>query len=191
MSQDNTQDATGYKEQPPVEKAVAQEVVTDNQNQDSKPSAEFGELIAESKKYRNRAQEAENKLAKMEKKLAQDRENTMAEQNKWQELAEERKVKLQEQEPVIEAAMNEMAAFREELLADFSEEDREAFGELNLTQLRTLHKKLINESNAVKPTDGTPARAVNPDNKNWLDMSQKDRRDNWQNIIDSYRLRKK
>tara|TARA_R100001594_G_scaffold84635_1_gene119152 strand:- start:1331 stop:1906 length:576 start_codon:yes stop_codon:yes gene_type:complete len=191
MSQDNTQNATGSIERPPVEKAVAQEVVTDNQNQDSKPSAEFGELIAESKKYRNRAQEAESKLAKMEKRLAQDRENTMAEQNKWQELAEERGAKLSEQEPIIEAAMNEMAAFREELLADFDEEDKEAFGELSLTQLRTLHKKLINESNAVRPTDGTPARTVNPENKDWLKMDQKDRRDNWQNILDNYRVRKK
>ena len=190
MSQDNTQTATGYKEQPPVEKAIAQEVVTDNQKeQPTEP--EVGSLIAESKKYRNRAQEAENKLAKMEKKIALDRENTMPEQNKWQELAEERRVKLQEQEPIIEAAMNEMSAFREEILADFSEEDREAFGELNLTQLRTLHKKLINESNSVRPTDGTPARTANPENKNWLTMDQKERRDNWQSILDSYRLRKK
>tara|TARA_R100000458_G_C8186471_1_gene181673 strand:+ start:204 stop:776 length:573 start_codon:yes stop_codon:yes gene_type:complete len=190
MSQENTQNATGYTEQPPVEKAVAQEVVTDNQKeQPSEP--EIGSLIAESKKYRNRAQEAENKLAKMEKKLAQDRENTMAEQNKWQELAEERGAKLSEQEPIIEAAMNEMAAYREEILADFSEEDKEAFGDLNLTQLRSLHRKLINESNSVKPTDGTPARTANPENKNWMDMDQKERRANWQSIIDGYRLRKK
>lgn len=190
MSQDNTQEATGYKEQPPVEKAVAQEVVTDNQKeQPAEP--EVGSLIAESKKYRSRAQEAENKLVKMEKKLALDRENTMAEQNKWQELAEERRVKLQEQEPIIEAAMNEMKLFREEILAEFSEEDREAFGELSLTQLRTLHKKLINEPNSVRPTDATPARTANPDNKNWVDMNQKDRRANWQNILDGYRVKGK
>tara|TARA_R100001443_G_scaffold107549_1_gene117449 strand:+ start:302 stop:874 length:573 start_codon:yes stop_codon:yes gene_type:complete len=190
MSQDNTQNATGSIERPPVEKAVAQEVVTDNQKeQPAEP--EIGSLIAESKKYRSRAQEAEDKLAKMEKKLATDREKTMAEQNKWQELAEERGAKLLEQEPVIEAAMNEMAAFREEILADFTEEDREAFKDLNLTQLRTLHNKLINESNSVRPTDGTPARTANPDNKNWLEMDQKERRDNWSNILDSYRLRKK
>ena len=190
MSQDNTQTATGYVEQPPVEKTTAQEVATESQKeQPAEP--EVGSLIAESKKYRSRAQEAEGKLAKMERKLAQDRENTMAEQNKWQELAEERRVKLQEQEPVIEAAMNEMAAFREEILADFSEEDREAFGELNLTQLRTLHKKLINESTSVRPTDGTPARTANPDNKNWLDMDEKERRNNWSDILDGYRIRKK
>jgi hypothetical protein len=190
MSQDNTQTATGSIERPPVEKAVAQEVVTDNQKeQPAEP--EVGSLIAESKKYRSRAQDAEEKLAKYEKKAAADREKAMADQNKWQELAEERGAKLTEQEPVIEAAMNEIAAFREELLADFNEEDREAFKDLNLTQLRTLHRKLINESNSVRPTDGTPARTINPENKNWLKMDQKERRDNWQSILDGYRLRKK
>tara|TARA_R100000655_G_scaffold25978_2_gene53521 strand:- start:290 stop:862 length:573 start_codon:yes stop_codon:yes gene_type:complete len=190
MSQDNTQTATGYIEQPPVEKTTAQEVAPESQKEQP-AELEVGSLIAESKKYRNRAQEAEDKLAKYEKKAASDREKTMAEQNKWQELAEERGAKLTEQEPVIEAAMNEITAFREELLADFSEEDREAFGDLSLTQLRTLHKKLNNESNSVKPTDGTPARATNPDNKNWLDMGEKDRRSNWQSILDGYRTRKK
>ena len=190
MSQDNTQEASGYKEQPPVEKAIAQEVVTDNQKeQPAEP--EVGSLIAESKKYRSRAQDAEEKLAKYEKKAATDREKAMADQNKWQELAEERGAKLTDQEPVIEAAMNEIASFREELLADFDEEDREAFGELNLTQLRTLHKKLINESTSVRPTDGTPARTANPDNKNWLDMDEKERRNNWSDILDGYRIRKK
>ena len=190
MSQDNAQDATGSIERPPVEKAIAQEVAPDSQKeQPAEP--EVGSLIAESKKYRSRAQDAEEKLAKYEKKAATDREKSMADQNKWQELAEERGLKLTEQEPVIEAAMNEIASFREELLADFDEEDREAFGDLNLTQLRTLHRKLINESTSVRPTDGTPARTINPDNKNWLEMDQKDRRDNWQSILDGYRRRQK
>tara|TARA_R110002020_G_scaffold51921_5_gene146481 strand:+ start:130 stop:702 length:573 start_codon:yes stop_codon:yes gene_type:complete len=190
MSQDNTQTATGYVERPPVEKATAQEVAPESQKEQP-AELEVGSLIAESKKYRSRAQDAEDKLAKYEKKAATDREKTMAEQNKWQELAEERGLKLTEQEPIIEAAMNEIAAFREELLADFSEEDREAFGELNITQLRTLHKKLNNESNSVRPTDGTPARTANPENKDWMEMDTKERRSNWQSIIDSYRTRKK
>ena len=191
MSQDNTQTASGYEERPPVEKATSQEVATDSQKeQPAEP--EVGSLIAESKKYRSRAQEAEEKLVKYEKKAATDREKSMADQNKWQELAEERGLKLTEQEPVIEAAMSEIASFREELLADFNEEDREAFGDLNLTQLRTLHRKLIlNESNSVRPTDGTPARTVNPENKNWMDMPTEEKRANWQSIIDGYRRRQK
>ena len=85
----------------------AQEVAPDSQNENNQSSTEVGELIAESKKYRNRAQTAESKLAKFEKKAQTERENQMAAQNKWQELAEERGSKLKEQEPVIEAAMAE------------------------------------------------------------------------------------
>lgn len=164
-----------------------QEVATDSQEKETEQGSELGNLIAESKKYRNRAQTAEDNLAKLEKKLATDRENQMAEQNKWQELAEERGLKLKDQEPVIEAAMAELNTFREELLADFSEEDREAFGDLNITQLKLLHGKLNQESKAVAPTDGTPARTVNPDNKNWTDLPDEERRSNWQSILDSYR----
>mgnify|MGYP003137790156 CR=1 FL=1 len=42
-----------------------QEVATDSQNQEP-TNPEVGSLIAESKKYRNRAQEAEAKLAELE-----------------------------------------------------------------------------------------------------------------------------
>ena len=168
----------------------ANEGATNSQEQETEQSAELGSLIAESKKYRSRAQQAEDSLAKLEKKLAADRENQMAEQNKWQELAEERALKLKEQEPVIEAATQQIATYREELLADMSEEDRETFGDLPLDKLKALHAKLINEPKSeVAPTDGTPARSANPDNKNWVDLSDEERRSNWGNILDSYRRR--
>ena len=168
----------------------ANEVATDSQTQATEPSAEVGSLIAESKKYRSRAQMAEESLAKLEKKLEADRENQMAEQNKWQELAEERALKLKEQEPVIEAASQQIATYREELLADMSEEDRETFGDLPLDKLKALHGKLINNEKAeVAPTDGTPARSANPDNKSWVDLSDEERRSNWGTILDAYRRR--
>ena len=191
MSQENTQNATGSIERPPVEKAIAQEVGPENQNGESQPSAEVGGLVAESKKYRKRAQVAEDKLLKMEKKIATAKEEQLAEQNKWQELAEQRGVKLLEQEPVIEAAKAEIDSIREELLADFDEEERDSFGSLDLTQLRTLHKKIFQNDNKVAPTDATPARSINPENKDWQTMSKEDRRKNWQSIVDSYRIKKK
>ena len=127
----------------------------------------------------------------MEKKIATAKEEQLAEQNKWQELAEQRGAKLLEQEPVIEAAKAEINSIREELLADFDEEERDSFGDLNLTQLRTLHKKIFQNDNKVAPTDATPARSINPENKDWQTMSKEDRRKNWQSIVDSYRIKKK
>ena len=57
----------------------AQEVATDSQSQVSESSPEVGSLIAESKKYRTRAQSAEEKLAKLEKQIQLEKENKMAE----------------------------------------------------------------------------------------------------------------
>ena len=168
----------------------AEEVATDSQTQATEPSSEVGSLIAESKKYRSRAQAAENALSKLQKRLEADKEAQMAEQNKWQELAEQRGAKLQEQEPIIETAMKQLEIMREEILADMDEEDREAFGDLPLDKLKVLHKKLNLKTNAnVPPTDGTPARSANPENKNWVDLSDEERRSNWGNILDAYRKR--
>lgn len=169
----------------------AEEVATDSQNTETNPSPEVGQLIAESKKYRNRAQSAEDELAKLQKRLEADKEAQLAEQNKWQELAESRAAKLQEQEPVIEAAMKQLESMREDLLADMSEEDKETFGDLPLDKLKAIHSKLTinNEKAEVVPTDGTPARTANPDNKSWVDMSNEERRSNWGSILDAYRRR--
>ena len=69
---------------------TAQEVATNSQTQTTEPSSEVGGLIAESKKYRSRAQDAETKLAELEKQLAKQEEDRMAKQNEWKELAEKR-----------------------------------------------------------------------------------------------------
>ena len=179
------------KEIPNPMQDSAEEVATDSQNTEANPSAEVGQLIAESKKYRSRAQSAEDELAKLQKRLEADKEAQLAEQNKWQELAESRAVKLQEQEPVIEAAMKQLESMREDLLADMSEEDKETFGDLPLDKLKAIHSKLTinNEKAEVVPTDGTPARTANPDNKSWVDMSNEERRSNWGSILDAYRRR--
>ena len=85
----------------------------------------------------------------------------------------------------------ECGALREDLLADMSEEDKETFGDLPLDKLKAIHSKLTinNEKAEVVPTDGTPARTANPDNKSWVDMSNEERRSNWGSILDAYRRR--
>ena len=181
---------TVQKDVPNPMQDSAEEVTTNSQEAQTDPSPEVGEFIAESKKYRARAQAAEDKLAKLEKKLQADKENQLAEQNKWQELAEQRGIKLQEQEPVIEAAMKQIESYREEILAGFSEEDKETFGDLPLDKLKALQSKLNSTTTPeVAPTDGTPARSANPENKSWVDLSNEERRSNWSSILDSYRRR--
>jgi len=190
QSQSADNQSKAYVEQPLVEKSTSTEVATDSQNNDLE-IPDYGQLVQESKKYRKRAQESEAKLLKMEKKREVDRQKQMEEQNQWQQLAEERQAKLSEMEPIVEAFMKDEAEQREKILADFDENDREQFGSLSLPQLRALHSKLINVNNSAVPsTSGTPARAVNPANKDWTKMGKAERQANWKDIVKGYAMNK-
>ena len=195
MSEDNKSQSVkpepeAYVEQPLVEKASSTEVATQSQD-NTVDQPDYGQLVQESKKYRKRAQESEEKLDRLNKKLEVDRQKQMEEQNQWQQLAEERAAKLAEMEPIVEAFKKDEADQRELILSDFSDEEKEEFGGLSLGQLRSLHKKLFqNTTKSVTPTSGTPARAVNPNNKHWTEMSKDERQSNWGDIVKGYALRK-
>ena len=175
---------TAYVEQPLVEQSISTEVAT--QSQDQPAESEVGELIAESKKYRKRSQVAESELAKLQKQIDTDRQKTLEEQQEWQTLAEERAVRIAELEPIVEQARAEEAQMREQILADFTEEDRETFGDLPLSKLRALHGKLIQSSSRVAIANN-PAVPVNEVPENWTQMSDKDRKQHWDKIVASYR----
>lgn len=191
MSEDNVQSAPGdkpYVERPPVEKAVAQEVATE-ETQDQSDNREVGDLIAESRKYRSRAQKSEAELAELRKKVESQRIKELEAKKEWQTLAEERAARIAELEPVVERAMKEEADLREQLLGDFSVEDREVFGDLPMAKLRALHGKII--QNPRIPIANNPAVPANEVQEDWTAMSDKDRKKNWSKIIDGYKRMKK
>ena len=163
-----------------------QEVATDSQNETTE-TPDVGSYIAESKKYRTRAQEAETKLAKLKSNIAKQEDKRLAEQNEWKELAEKRQTHIDSMETDYTRLKDAEEAYREELLNGLSDEDKESFGDLSVTQLRTLTDKLNQKINNVVPTSGTPARSSNPTNKNWLDMSADERRANWGDILQGYK----
>jgi len=178
-----------YVERPVVEQKTSTESA--NQSQDADIDIpDYGQLVQESKKYRKRAQESESQLEKLNKKIDTERQKQLEAQNQWQTLAEERQARLQEVEPMVEQFQKEEANQREQILSDFTEDDRQTFGDLPLSKLRVLHSKLIN-NNSVPTTSGTPARSVNPQNKDWTKMTQTERQTNWKDIVKGYALNKK
>ena len=177
-----------YVERPVVEKPVSTEVATESQNEPIQ--SDVGELVQESKKYRKRAQESEAELAKSQKRIELDRQKSMEEQNQWQQLAEERAARIAELEPIAEEFQKDQTTQREMILSKLSEEDREQFGDLPIAKLRILANKLNPNEKSVPNTSGTPARAVNPSNKNWTTMTDNERRSNWADIVKGYALRK-
>ena len=171
---------------PPVEKPVSVEVTPESQEVTEESNSEINQLIAESKKYRKRSQSAEAELAKLQKQIASDREKQMEEQQEWQQLAEERALRIAELEPIVEQARNDETQMREKILLDFSEEDRETFGDLPLSKLRALHDKLINNNNRT-PVANNPAVPANEVPQDWTSMNRNQRAKNWDKIIASYR----
>jgi len=173
----------------PVESKVSTEVApNESQNQDIE-LPDYGSLVQESKKYRARAQQSESDLATLQKQIDADRQKQMEEQNEWQQLAEERALKLSELEPIVEQAQRDEAQMREQILADFSEEDKETFGDLPLSKLRVLSTKL-NPNNPRVPIANNPAVPSNEVPQDWTKMDRKDRAKHWDKIVAGYRQNK-
>lgn len=169
----------------PVEKPVSVEV--EPQNQDEQANAQdVSKLVADSRKYRQRAQKSEAELAKLQKQIESDRQKQLEEQNEWQQLAEERAARLAELEPIVEQAQQDEARMREEILADLSEEDREVFGDLPLSKLRALQTKLNQDSPRLAVANN-PAVSANEVPQDWTSMNRNQRAKNWDKIIASYR----
>ena len=170
----------------PIEPKVSTEVATNSQEESVDNAQDVNQLVAESRKYRKRAQASEAELAKLQKQLANDREKQMEEQNQWQALAEERAAKIAELEPIVERAQADETALREQILTDFSDEDRENFGDLPIAKLRALHQKLT-QSNQRLAVANNPAVPANEIPQDWTKMDRTARSKNWDKIIARYR----
>ena len=165
--------------EPTVDPVGPEQTAEQNQQQ-----LEVGNLIAESKKYRGRAQAAESELAKLRKEIEDTRISQLEEQEQWKSLAEERATKLAELEPIVEMAQQQEASLRTELLSELPEDEHETFGKLPIEALRAVVKKFRTQRVAVS---NSPSEPVNNDKIDLKKIKDSDRRMNWSNILESYK----
>jgi len=168
----------------PVPEATVDPVVPEQQQTEQTQQLEVGNLIAESKKYRGRAQVAEQELSKIRKEVEETRISQLEEQEQWKSLAEERAAKLAELEPIVTAAQEQEAALRADLLSEIPEEEHETFGALPLNALRAVVSKLKTQRVAVS---NAPSAPMNDNNVQLSKIKDSDRRMNWSNILESYK----
>ena len=109
--------------EPTVDPVGSEQTAEQNQQQ-----LEVGNLIAESKKYRGRAQAAESELAKLRKEIEDTRISQLEEQEQWKSLAEERATKLAELEPIVEMAQQQESSLRTELLTELPADEQATVG---------------------------------------------------------------
>lgn len=180
MSEDNVQKAPGNESSPTKD----DQGVATQQAQDQSQQGEVGTLIADAKKYRQRAQKVESELAELKQKLETQRQTELEKQQEWQTLAEERANRIAELEPVVEQAQKQETQMREKILSEFNEEDRETFGDLPLSKLQALHGKIVNTPKI--PIANNPAVPVNELPGDWSQMNAEDRRKNWKKVLSGY-----
>ena len=164
---------------------VATETVSEETtNEASTSSTDVGALIAESKKYRKRSQDAEARLAKLESQLSKAEEAKLKEKEDFKTLYEQNEAKI---ESLTENA-NKWSKYQEAktaaLLEGVPEDEREALSKLDFETLEYVTGKINNaKANAPEVVGGTrqPEKPVG----DWTNMDERERRANWANIVAS------
>ena len=152
-----------------VEETVSETPATET-TQDSSNE----QYIAESKKYRKRAQDAETRLAKLQRSLAKAEENKLKEKEEFKTLYEQASSKVESLSSNAEKWTKYEETRRNSLLENHPENERESLSKLDLDTLEFVTKKINNSKPNAPEVIG---RSKNPViNKDWKDMTDDERR---------------
>ena len=160
MSEDKTQAVTET-----VSESPATETTQDSSNE---------QYIAESKKYRKRAQDAETRLAKLEKSLATAEETKLKEKEDFKTLYEKASSKIEGLTSDADKWSNYEKMRRNSLLENHPEEDRESLARLDVETLEYVTSKINNTKPNAPEVIGRSKNAVV--DKSWKDMTDAERR---------------
>ena len=95
-------------------------------------------LIAESKKYRQRAQQAETQLAEFQKKLEQQESADLKKKEEWKTLAEQNEAKLNDALPYKDKYGALYSVNKQKILSKFPEDQQEKFKDKDPEWLESL-----------------------------------------------------
>ena len=167
-------------------KTVASETVSEQPTQESPVSSpDDGALVAESKKYRKRAQDAEARIAKMEKTMAKAEEIKLKEKEDFKSLYEKVSSENESLSSVAEKWTKYEETRRASLLESHPEEDRESLANLPLDTLEFVTNKINNVQNKqnAKEVVGRPKNVVT--NKPFSEMTEAEKRQWHKDVMSS------
>ena len=166
MSQENSQvTSETASEQPTTE-------TTDN-------STDVSSLVAESKKYRKRSQDAEARLAELEKKLTSAEEAKLKEKEDFKALYE----KVSSENEALDANAQKWNKYEENRRNTLLER----LAGLDLDTLEYVTDKISNDKPNMPEVVGR-TRNVQPQ-KPYAQMSEDERRANWADVVKQAKLR--
>tara|TARA_B100000519_G_C14192444_1_gene413814 strand:- start:662 stop:1213 length:552 start_codon:yes stop_codon:yes gene_type:complete len=150
------------------------------------------ELIAESKKYRKRAQDAEARLAKYEKAKAKAEEDRLKEKEEFKTLYEKASSDIEGLTANAEKWTKYEEAKRVALLESHPEDERESLAKLDLETLEYVTGKISSVKNNAPEVVGMSKNVVNNIPKNpFAEMDKEKRAGNWDSIVQEYADRHK
>tara|TARA_R100000808_G_scaffold13101_1_gene32115 strand:+ start:80 stop:598 length:519 start_codon:yes stop_codon:yes gene_type:complete len=166
------------------ENKVSNEAVVDSGAENVTQESAQNEYIAESKKYRKRAQEAESKLAELNKQLEAQENAKLKEKEEFKTLAE----KLEAENTSLNDYKQRYESIVEQrksaLLEQLPEDKREHFKDKELDVLEFMVSELGSKT-TNEPTARGTVKAKSPI-EGWGKMSQDDKKKHWKDIIKSY-----
>ena len=167
MSEENTQATT--------------ETVSESPATETTQPSSSEQYIAESKKYRKRAQEAEAEIAALKNKFAKQEEAKLKEKEDFKTLYEQASSKIERLTETAEKWTKHEEATRAKLIEQHPEDEREYLSTLELDTLTYVTNKINNTKTNAKEVIG---RSKNPTmNKKWSDMNDDEKRAYYQETI--------
>ena len=167
------------------EQAVAETPTQETNN-------EVGNLIAESKKYRQRSQSAEAELSELKENLKLQEQKQLEEKEEFKTLYEGLKVENDKLKPIVENFEIQEKQRREHLLSQLSDDEQEIYQDLPTMKLEKHIERLGNKKVQVSDAKEVTSSGKFATNTTFADMSDEDRqkaRRNpklWKQIVEGY-----
>ena len=171
MSEDKTPAVTET-----VSESPATETTQDSSNE---------QYIAESKKYRKRAQDAEARLSDYEKSKTKAEEERLKQKEEFKTLYEQASSKINSLTANADKWTKYEEVKRASLLENHPEDERDSLSKLDLETLEYVTSKINNIKNNAPEVVGTAKKVAPIKPVDWSDKQSI--KDNWGNILEQYK----
>lgn len=171
-------------------KIVEEQAVAETPTQEV--SNEVGNLIAESKKYRQRSQSAEAELNELKENLKLQETKQLEEKEEFKSLYEGLKIENEKLKPIVENFEIQEKQRREHLLSQLSDDDQDIYQDLTTIKLEKHIERLGKSKVQISDAKEVTSSGKFASNTKWADLSDKDReaaKKNptlWKQIVEGY-----
>ena len=164
---------------------AVEETVSETPAKETTQDSSSEQYIAESKKYRKRAQDAETRLADLEKKFTTAEEDKLKKKEEFKTLYEQASSKVESLTANAEKWTKYEEVKRASLLENHPEDERESLSKLDLETLEYVTNKINNiKPNAPETLGQARKKGLE---KPYSEMTEKEKKENWANILQQYK----